>query len=179
MVDGSSLLYEENISLTAAVARTAKVFKVDLEAELGHVGSGASVDDITNSSHYTDPGQAADFVEKTGCDFLAVAVGNAHGPYVQQPKLDFDRIKALRKALSVPMVLHGCSDIPDDQMQECVNQGISKYNIATEYFRAFYDGMKALDENNAFSLITKTEEAAIDFVCSKIRLLNPNKFIYR
>jgi ketose-bisphosphate aldolase len=174
MVDGSRLPYEENIALTAAVSRAAKVFGVDLEAELGHVGSGAKLDDITNAGHFTDPVQAVDFVEKTGCDFLAVAVGNAHGPYIQTPKLDFDRIKALRKALSIPMVLHGCSDIPDDQMQECVNQGISKFNIATEYFRAFQNGMAAQKSDDAFSVITKAEEAAVEFVRRKIRLLNPN-----
>ena len=85
MVDGSALPYEENVELTAAVVKTAAVFGVDVEAELGHVGSGANVDDIVNAGHYTNVEQAVDFVERTGCGSLAVAVGNAHGAYIQTP----------------------------------------------------------------------------------------------
>jgi len=177
MVDGSSLPYEENVALTAAVKRAALVFDVDVEAELGRVGSGASLDDITNSDLYTDPAQAQDFVAKTNCDALAIAVGNAHGPYVQTPALDFDRIKALRKALDLPLVLHGSSDIPDDQMQETVRLGISKYNLATEYFRAYRNELeKAMTKGDAYGLANAVEEPVIEFLRSKIRLLNPNKF---
>ena len=100
-----SLPFEENVALTKAVVRTANVFGVDVEAELGHVGSGASEDDITNTDHYTRVDQAVDFVERTGCGSLAIAVGNAHGPYVKVPNLDFDRIKAIRAKVDVPLVL--------------------------------------------------------------------------
>jgi ketose-bisphosphate aldolase len=175
MVDGSALAYEDNVALTAAVARVCRVFDTDLEAELGRVGIGSRVEDMVNTDKFTDPEQAADFVARTGCDLLAVAVGNAHGPYVQTPALDFGRIKAIRKALTIPLVLHGCSDIPDDQIQETVRLGISKYNIATEYFRAYYNAITALAPGmtDAFGLVTKSEEAAVDFVRGKLRLLNP------
>jgi len=178
MVDGSSLPYEENVALTAAVVRTARVFGADVEAELGRVGSGGNIDDITNSDLFTNPDQACDFVKKTGCDALAIAVGNAHGPYVQTPALDFDRIKALRKALDIPLVLHGSSDIPDEQMQETVRQGISKFNLATEYFRAYNNQLIAVGsgKSDAYSLANDIEEPMIQFLRSKIRLLNPNKF---
>lgn len=180
MVDGSSLPYEENVAVTSAVAKTAAVFGVDIEAELGHVGSGANLDDIVNSDHYTNVEQAVDFVERTGCGSLAVAVGNAHGAYVQTPKLDFQRITELRKAVSVPLVLHGCSDIPHDQLQESVRLGMSKFNIATEYFRACYKSIaEKADPGKVAQMPNLMEEAAddaIEFVRSKMRLLNPNKF---
>jgi len=180
MVDGSSLPYDENVALTAAVVRTARVFDVDVEAELGHVGSGNNIDDLTNSDLFTDVDQACDFVERTDCDILAIAVGNAHGAYIQTPKLDFSRIKALRNALDIPLVLHGSSDIPDAQIQEAVNQGISKFNLATEYFRAYYNMLEAnMGEDarkDAYSLAKSLEEPLIEFLRAKIRLLNPNKF---
>ena len=87
------------------------------------------MDDIVNADHYTNVEQAVEFVERTGCGSLAVAVGNAHGAYVQTPNLDFERIAALRKALPIPLVLHGCSDIPHEQLQESVRLGMSKFNI--------------------------------------------------
>ena len=181
MVDGSSLSYEENVALTASVVRTANIFGVDVEAELGHVGSGDNEDDIVNADHYTKVDQAVDFVERTGCGSLAIAVGNAHGPYVKTPNLDFDRIKAIRSKVSVPLVLHGCSDIPEEQMKEAVNLGMSKFNIATEYFRAMYEAMKkgiesGKFEGNGVGLMFDIEEAMIEFVAGKIRLLNPNGF---
>jgi len=180
MVDGSSLPYDENVALTAAVVRTARVFDIDVEAELGHVGSGNNIHDLTNSGLFTDVDQACDFVARTGCDILAIAVGNAHGAYIQTPKLDFARIKALRNALDIPLVLHGSSDIPDAQIQEAVNQGISKFNLATEYFRAYYNALESnmagVKARDAYSLANKLEEPMVEFLRGKIRLLNPNTF---
>ncbi|MCI9552354.1 MAG: class II fructose-bisphosphate aldolase [Acutalibacter sp.] len=178
MVDGSALPYEENVAVTAAVVRTAAVFGIDVEAELGHVGSGARLDDIVNADHYTNVDQAVEFVQRTGCGSLAVAVGNAHGEYVQKPNLDFARIAALRKALPVPLVLHGCSDIPHEQLQESVRLGMSKFNIATEYFRACGASIAASVEKaqkGGFpGLMMDAAQGAIDFVRGKMRLLNPD-----
>jgi ketose-bisphosphate aldolase len=180
MVDGSSLPYGENVALTAAVVRAARVFDVDVEAELGHVGSGSNVNHMTNSDFFTDPEQAGDFVAQTNCDSLAIAVGNAHGAYVQTPKLDFARIKAIRNMVKIPLVLHGSSDIPNEQMQEAVNQGISKFNLATEYFREYYNAlefaMSEISNKDAFGLVKNLEEPMVNFLRGKIRLLNPNKF---
>ena len=181
MVDGSALPYEENLALTAAVVRTANVFGVDVEAELGHVGSGENEDDIVNTGHYTDPDQAADFVERTGCGSLAIAVGNAHGPYVKVPNLDMDRIRAIRSRVKVPLVLHGCSDIPEEQLREAVDLGMSKFNIATEYFRAMYRAREEAiragrRDGPGVAPMMDPREAMIDFVVGKIRLLNPNHF---
>lgn len=181
MVDGSAKPFEENVAMTSAVVRTASVFDVDVEAELGHVGSGAKLDDIVNSDNYTNVDQAIEFVQRTGCGSLAVAVGNAHGAYIQTPNLDFDRIKKLRAALPVPLVLHGCSDIPHEQLQESVRLGMSKFNIATEYFRACSASIaKVAAEGNYrgdyCTLLQQASEDAIEFIRGKMRLLNPNGF---
>ena len=181
MVDGSSLPYEENVALTKAVAEVGAVFGVDIEAELGHVGSGANAEDFIGSDLYTDPAQAAEFVERTGCGSLAIAVGNAHGPYVKTPQIDMQRIRDVRAAVDVPLVMHGCSDIPDEQLQETVNLGMSKYNIATEYFRAMYFSIKKNIEagafdGDAFGLMREIGQDMTAFVASKIRLLNPNGY---
>ena len=181
MVDGSARPFEENLAMTKAVVETAAVFGVDVEAELGHVGNAQILDDLTNADHLTDPDKAVEFVERTGCGSLAIAVGNAHGNYIQTPNLNFDRIRELRKAVSIPLVLHGCSGIPDEQMQEAVNLGLSKFNIATEYFTAMYRSLDQGIENsghdgNGVQLLFTARQGMINFVASKMRLLNPNKY---
>lgn len=181
MVDGSARPFEDNVAMTRAVVQTASVFGVDVEAELGHVGVGANLEDMTNRDLFTNVDQAVEFVERTECGSLAIAVGNAHGDYAQKPNLDFERIKEIRRAVSIPLVLHGCSGIPDEQMQEAVNLGMSKFNIATEYFAATYDALdctiKATGHNrNGVALYFGARNGMIDFVTKKIRLLNPNHF---
>lgn len=181
MVDGSAMPYDDNVAVTEAVVKISRVFGIDVEAELGHVGVGSNLDDIVNVDCYTDVKQAVDFVERTGCDSLAIAVGNAHGNYIRKPNLDFKRIQEIRSCVSIPLVLHGCSGIPDDQMREAVNLGLSKFNIATEYFNAMYQSMENQIENenlngNGVALLFGMQERMIDFVADKIRLLNPNKF---
>lgn len=112
---------------------------------------------------------------------VAIAVGNAHGPYVKTPNLDLERIYAIRKKVNIPLVLHGCSDIPEEQMKEAVNLGMSKFNIATEYFRTMYQSIEKRINNQEFEgngvkLMYDIKEEMIDFVIQKIRLLNPNKY---
>lgn len=180
MVDGSVLPFEENVALTARVVQTANVFGVDVEAELGHVGIGKNLEDM-NADLFTNVDQAVDFVERTGCGSLAIAVGNAHGDYAKEPNLDFERIKELRRAVSVPLVLHGCSGIPDEQMREAVNLGMSKFNIATEYFAAAYGAFDHIIEatghnRNGVAMFVGARKEMTAFVTEKIRLLNPNKF---
>ena len=181
MVDGSALPYEENVSLTAEVARCAHAMGVDVEAELGHVGVGMNLEDMTDAARFTDPDQAVDFVSRTGADSLAIAVGNAHGNYIRTPELDFDRIRKLREVLDIPLVMHGGSDIPDDQLARAVRCGMSKFNIATEYQRAFYNNMKEFfaDGSNAgayFKALRAIERPCIDCVKSKIDVLNPDGY---
>lgn len=181
MLDGSTLPFEENVQMTKEVIRVAGIFGVDVEAELGHVGTGSKLEDIVDSGNYTSVEQAVEFVERTGCDSLAVAVGNAHGVYIREPKLDFERIAQIRYSLSIPIVLHGCSDIPDDQIRKSVNLGISKFNIATEYDRAIYRaicGNVKPEENKGsfFRLQSMAADGVKSFVVRKLRLLNPNNY---
>lgn len=141
----------------------------------------SNIEAIDNTNYYTKVEDAVRFVEQTGCDSLAIAVGNAHGPYVKTPNLDLERIYAIRKKVNIPLVLHGCSDIPEEQMKEAVNLGMSKFNIATEYFRTMYQSIEKRINNQEFEgngvkLMYDIKEEMIDFVIQKIRLLNPNKY---
>ena len=144
MVDGSALPYEENVALTAAVVQAAGVFNVDVEAELGHVG--ANEVGSGDEGIYTQPEQARDFVERTGVDALAVAIGTAHGAYKEKPKLDIGRLSQIAHTVSTPLVLHGGSGLSDEDFKNCVANGICKVNIFTDIncaaARAAHDGYR-------------------------------------
>lgn len=175
MIDGSALPFDENVQLTSAVRKVADVFGVDVEAELGHVGSGSKLDDFTNPNRYTDPMEVKRFIEATGADSLAIAVGNGHGRYVTAPKLDFERISAVKELTDIPLVMHGGSDIPEDQIQESVIRGICKFNIATEYGCALYKAEQnaIAGQDSHYGVLHAMESEAVDFVREKIKLLNP------
>lgn len=178
MIDGSRMPFDDNAALTATVKRVARVYDVDVEAELGRVGSGSNPDDFANPNNYTDPLEVQRFVELTNTDSLAIAIGNGHGYYVQAPVLDFERISSIRKLTDVPLVMHGGSGIPDDQIQESVRRGISKFNVATEYGAALYDAMKPVVDrcDSHYGVLHAMEPAAVDYVRAKIRLFNPNGY---
>lgn len=143
MLDGSRLPYEENIALTRRVKDLAACCDIPVEAELGAVGG--TEDGLTGTGGAgTDPEQAADFCERTGADFLAVGIGTAHGVYRAQPKLDLDRLSAIRAHVSVPLVLHGASGISREDLHACIARGICKINFATELRMAYSGGIKAL-----------------------------------
>lgn len=129
MADGSMWELEENIAFTSAVVKTAKVFGADVEGELGHVGKAEERD---AGQHYTVPKEAKLFAEATEVTSLAVAFGSAHGYYVQKPKLDIERLKAINEIVKVPLVLHGGSGIPEEQLESAFKNGINKFNVGTE-----------------------------------------------
>lgn len=145
MYDCSSRPYEENIKECAEMAKIAHAFGAGIEAELGHVGSNdvdnpeASSDD---HSVYTDPAQAAEFVERTGVDCLAVSVGNAHGVYLKEPKIDIPLVDQLRQSAGVPLVLHGGSGLSDDDFRGSIAKGICKVNIYTDLVLAANAAMR-------------------------------------
>lgn len=139
MLDGSAHPFEENVALTRHIVETCAAIGIGVEGELGHVGS---VNDET-MEEYTDPQEAAEFVKQTGVTCLAVLIGNAHGHYKKEPKLDIDRVKAIREATGgLPLVLHGGSGIPDAQVKAAIKAGIRKMNIGTDVCCAFADGTK-------------------------------------
>jgi len=142
MLDGSRLPYEENIALTRRVVELAAPCGIPVEAELGAVGG--TEDGLSGEGSGTDPDQAADFLARTGADFLAVGIGTAHGVYRAQPKLDLERLEAIRNRVDVPLVLHGASGLSETDIQACVARGICKINFATELRLAYSGGIKGL-----------------------------------
>lgn len=149
MIDGSLLPFAENAVLTSRVAQTAAHVGVPIEGELGHIGS--VNDDCMDA--FTDPEEAARFAEQTGIAALAVLVGTAHGRYRQSPKLDIPRIAAIREATGgLPLVLHGGSGVPDEQIRAAVQAGIRKVNFGTDLCYAFLEKV----------LATPLEQVAVD-----------------
>lgn len=129
MFDGSALSYEENVAQTAEIVKIAHAMGVSVEGELGYVGRVG--EDEVSESGFTSPEQAEDFVNRTGVDALAVAIGNQHGQYKGTPKLDFERLKAIRAKVDCGLVLHGGSGIADEDFVEAIRCGINKINIYT------------------------------------------------
>lgn len=149
MIDGSHESFEDNIALTASVARAGAAMGVPVEAELGKVGG--KEDDgpaVEGENPYTDPDEAREFVERTGCTSLAIGVGTAHGVYTETPHIEQDVVKAIRAAVDVPLVLHGTSGVPDEQVAEAVKNGICKVNYATELRQAYTKGFMAYMAEN-------------------------------
>jgi fructose-bisphosphate aldolase class II len=134
MFDGSTLPYEENVAATAEIVRVAHSVGVTVEAELGHVGGGEGGDEPSEAdrAHFTDPALAADFVRRTGVDTLAVAIGSVHGLYKGRPELDFARLQDIADRTGIPLVLHGGSGIPDQDIRRAISLGIAKINVYTE-----------------------------------------------
>jgi len=149
MVDRSQAPFEQNVSETAELVKIAHAADVSVEAELGHVGQGVSYDEDRDAG-LTRVEDAVKYVEKTGVDCLAVAVGTAHGRYVGTPKLDFDRLTAIRKAVSVPLVLHGGSSSGDENLRKAVELGIAKVNLWTDLSNGACDKVKGYLERKEF-----------------------------
>ena len=176
MYDCSTDPYEVNVQKIAEMTKLAHSYHATIEAELGHVadneGAGA-VNDPT--MYYTQPDQAKDFVEKTGVDALAIAVGTAHGAYKLPPKLDFDRIREIAAAIDPFLVLHGGSGLTDEDFHRAIQEGISKVNIFTDINHA---GAKAAYETYAAGkeLVTDQQPAMVEAIkqatMEKMRLFN-------
>lgn len=147
MIDGSHESFEENIALTKRVVEACSPSSIPVEAELGKVGG--KEDDLDGGmGGYTDPFDAKEFVELTGVDSLAVAIGTAHGFYAGTPKLDLDRLSEIKEVVSIPLVLHGASGLSDEAIKESIKRGICKVNFATELRDAYTQGLKkVLDAN--------------------------------
>lgn len=153
MIDGSKLSLEQNIELTKKVVEMAKAYSLcpGVEAELGKLGG--KEDDVEvkdGEDTCTDPKEAIYFVEKTGVDSLAVAIGTAHGFYKGTPKLEFERLADIRNNVCVPLVLHGSSGISDEDVIKAISLGICKVNFATELRVAYSDAVKAYIQRDSF-----------------------------
>lgn len=139
MIDGSVHDFEKNVEITKHIVEVCGAVGIGVEGEIGHIGS---VNDEA-MDEFTSPAEAAAFVKRTGVTCLAVLIGNAHGHYKKPPKLDIERVKAIREETGgIPLVLHGGSGIPDDQVKAAIAAGIRKMNIGTDVCCAFVDGTK-------------------------------------
>jgi len=148
MFDGSRLPLDENIKLTRKVKALAKDYGADVEGEIGSVGG--SEDGSENIAIYcTSPEQARRFQKETRVDALAIAIGNAHGNYKQEPKLRFDILDKIHAALDVPLVLHGGTGISPEDFRRCIRSGIHKINIATATFDAVEQSVRSAYETGA------------------------------
>ena len=143
MMDGSKEELEGNIAISKKVAEYAHARNIPVEAELGRVG-GKEDDLSVELDTHTNVKEAVEFVERTGVDSLAIAIGTAHGFYVGTPVLDKERLSEIAKVVSIPLVLHGASGISDEDVADCVRRGISKVNFATELRVAYTDAFKKL-----------------------------------
>ncbi len=180
MIDASKLPYEENVAITKKVVETAHIANVSVESELGTIGTtGNSIEGGTEGVIYTVPEEAKQFIEDTGIDTFACAIGTAHGIYPKdmKPKLRIDILKEITDQVSVPLVLHGGSSNKDEEIAEAVKNGICKINISSDIKVAFYEqARKTLNENPEYREPLEIYPAAMEAcgkVCAdKIRLFN-------
>ena len=168
MYDCSTDSYDENVRKVKEMADIAHSFGATIEGELGHVGDNEGSAEGSShladpSKYFTDPKMAKDYVEKTGIDALAIAVGNAHGAYKLPPKLDFERIRTIAKTVNVPLVLHGGSGLTDNDFKQAIQEGISKVNIFTDINVA---AVKA-----EFSKFTDMNKGIIDLIPAAVEAI--------
>ena len=176
MIDASKYEFEKNIEIVKDVVEYAHKFDAVVEAELGKLGG--REDDIevdAKDAMYTNPDDALEFVNRTGVDSLAIAIGTAHGLYKGEPKLDFERLKEIREKVNVPLVLHGASDVPDELVEKAISLGICKVNIATDLKVPFSVAVKEYFKENPKSndprkYMTPGKEAMKKIVEHKIRV---------
>lgn len=176
MIDASRDPYDENVRRVREVVAYAHRYDTTVEAELGKL-VGQEDDLVVNDaeSAYTDPDVAADYVKATQIDSLAVAIGTAHGLYKGIPKLDFVRLQAIRAKVSIPLVLHGASDVPDDLVKKAISLGICKVNVATDLKIPFSNAVKKFflahpEANDPRKYMTPGKEAMKAVVRHKINV---------
>lgn len=147
MIDASVYPFEENVARTKEVVKIAHSLGITVEAEIGHVGQGNEYTEKDPSKMFTDPEEAKAFVEMTGVDALAIAIGTAHGEYNGTPKIDFDRLQEIKAKLQIPLVLHGGSGTGDDNLAKAAANGINKINLFTDLRLASQEALiKTLQE---------------------------------
>jgi len=173
MADGSHLSYADNVAFTREMVTLTHEHGGSVEAELGRLAGqedGLAVKEY--EAKLTDPDQATDFVARTGTDALAVCIGNIHGRYSSEPRLDFDRLLAIRRAVSVPIVLHGASGLPEGMVSRAVELGVCKLNVNTELREAYLGALKdhLADSPDLIGLMRSAIEAMQIVVCAKLQL---------
>lgn len=180
MIDGSKLPLNENIAITKKVIDVARAVGVSVEAELGKIGG--TEDDIhvdAKDAFFTDPEEARIFVQETGVDALAIAIGTAHGQYKGIPELDFHRLEKIRSLINCPIVLHGSSGVPDEAIRKAITLGVRKVNIDTNIREAFVEACRQVLNKDAKEIdprkvLGPARDAATAVIREKIRVFGSN-----
>lgn len=176
MYDGSAKPFEENVAMTKKVIEIAQAAGVSTEAELGKLGG---IEDHINVSErdamMTDPEEALRFIQETGVDSLAVAIGTAHGPYKLPPKLDFERLEKIRSLIDTPIVLHGSSGVPAEDLIKAIKLGVRKVNIDTNIREAFCNTLRETlaqmpQEIDPRKLLGPSRDAMVKVIREKIQI---------
>lgn len=176
MIDGSSELFDRNVVLTRRAVERGHAAGVTVEAELGGIAGQEDVAEAGESAFFTDPEMAGRFVAETGVDLLAVAIGNVHGFYRGEPRLQFERLATLRDTVPVPLVLHGASGLSDDALKRAIGLGVAKINFNTELRQALFAALEeAIPESrrgyDVASLMQSSTAAVREIVTEKLTLL--------
>jgi len=175
MADGSQGSPQDNLDFTSEMAALARQYGAGIEAELGRLSGtedGLSIADY--EARLTDPSMAKEFVEQTHVDALAVCIGNVHGHYHGEPKLDFERLECIQKLVSVPLVLHGASGLGPESVHRAIDLGVRKFNVNTEVREAYLDALSASRRSqkkpDLIEIMNSVIQAMQDVVVSKMRL---------
>jgi len=180
MFDGSHFSLEENIKKTAQVAEIAHAVGVSVEGELGRLqGTEDQISVSEREAFFTDPQEALTFVKETGIDALAPSIGTAHGRYQGRPKLDFQRLKEIHELVPIPLVLHGSSGVPAEDIRSAIALGVRKVNIDTDIRQAFVQEVRQVlaadvDEIDPRKVLGPARAKATEVIREKIRLFGSN-----
>lgn len=179
MIDASTQSFEDNISITKQIVELAHNVDVSVEAELGTIGNNGSSEGGTDEIIYTDPNQAEYFVKETNIDTLAVAIGTSHGLYPKgkKPELNIELLKEINSRLSIPIVLHGGSGNPDEEVRESVLYGVGKVNLSSDLKSVFFEQVRQtlIDNKNMYEpneVYTEANKKLKKVVEYKMNLLN-------
>lgn len=177
MIDGSELPFNENIKITSEVVKLAAPYKANVEAELGYI---AKLGQSNAHQGFTQVNEAKTFVEATGIDALAIAIGTSHGFYKAEPQLQFELLSAIRSSVETVLVLHGGSGVPAALLKEAISRGICKVNLATEIKNIFMKTLQALlADNNEIDLrkvFPKATKKVTELVSEKLKIMETRGF---
>lgn len=167
MYDGSQYSLKENAAVLKQIVKLAHMVGVTVEGEVGTVGNTSEMGETLESVQLTDPNEAQWLVEETGVDCLAVGIGNAHGFYTEKPQLDFGRLEEIRRRVTVPLVLHGGTGLPEEQIRRAITMGIAKVNFSSALRRAYIGAVgkhleEKPDELSMMDLFTAAKEKMKD-----------------
>jgi len=170
MIDASEKPYEDNISITQKIVEYAKQYGSSVEAELGRIGGKEDHINVSEAScAFTEPDVVPQFVERTGIDALAVSIGTTHGFYKSEPQLDFNRLKQIVNKTECPLVLHGGTGVSDEDFKKCIEIGMSKINVGTEFKAAFSNTLRiAINGNPQSEIDPRKYMKPVKTVCADI-----------